>query len=342
MTPWRAAGAVVVLALAALLILYSVPSGTFPHELVGRRAATNQYILLPDVAHPVAPLVRVQRARPGKPGTLYFVDVIERRASTLEALFPSLHPHATLVPAGAIVPPCASDAQAQTAALQEMAFSQRAAAAVALRKLHYHVVVKPTGVAVSQLIAGTNAPCNPQPADVIVAVDGRPTPTPEALHTALEHVVPGTVVRLRVRRGGKLLTVPVRTVEAGGRALIGFVPDQSATIKLPFRVAIDTSGIGGPSAGLAFALEVMQKLGRNVLHGHRVAATGEIQLNGGVAPIGGVKQKTYGVRKAGADVFLVPAGQNARDARRYAGPVRIVPVRSFDQALHALATLPPA
>ena len=342
MTPWRAAGAVVVLALAALLILYSVPSGTFPHELVGRRAATNQYILLPDVAHPVAPLVRVQRARPGKPGTLYFVDVIERRASTLEALFPSLHPHATLVPAGAIVPPCASDAQAQTAALQEMAFSQRAAAAVALRKLHYHVVVKPTGVAVSQLIAGTNAPCNLQPADVIVAVDGRPTPTPEALHTALEHVVPGTVVRLRVRRGGKLLTVPVRTVEAGGRALIGFVPDQSATIKLPFRVAIDTSGIGGPSAGLAFALEVMQKLGRNVLHGHRVAATGEIQLNGGVAPIGGVKQKTYGVRKAGADVFLVPAGQNARDARRYAGPVRIIPVRTFDQALHALATLPRA
>jgi len=155
-------------------------------------------------------------------------------------------------------------------------------------------------------------------------------------------VEPGAVVRLRVRRGGKLLTVPVRTVEAGGRALIGFVPDQSATIKLPFRVAIDTSGIGGPSAGLAFALEVMQKLGRNVLHGHRVAATGEIELNGGVAPIGGVKQKTYGVRKAGADVFLVPAGQNARDARRYAGPVRIIPVRTFDQALHALATLPRA
>jgi PDZ domain-containing protein len=325
----------VLLALIAGFVLWATPSGAFP-------GMSNQYILLPDVAHPVSPLVQVQGARPGKPGTLYFVDVIERRASTLEALFPSLHPHATLVPAGAIVPPCASDAQATAAALQEMAFSQRVAAAVALRKLHYHVVVKPTGVTVSQLIAGTHAPCNLQPADVIVAVDGKPTPTPEALHAALGKVKPGAVVRLRVRRAGKLLTVPVRTVEAGGRALVGFVPDQSATIKLPFRVAIDTSGIGGPSAGLAFALEVMQKLGRNVLHGHRVAATGEIQLNGGVAPIGGVKQKTYGVRKAGADVFLVPAGQNARDARRYAGPVRIIPVRTLDQALHALATLPRA
>jgi PDZ domain-containing protein len=86
----------------------------------------------------------------------------------------------------------------------------------------------------------------------------------------------------------------------------------------------------------------MQKLGHNVLHGHRVAATGEMELNGAVGPIGGVKQKTFGVREAGADVFLVPAGDNARVARRYAGPLRIIPIRTFNQALHALATLPPA
>jgi Lon-like protease len=333
-TPWRAAGAIVLLAVIAGVILYSVPAGAFP-------GMSNQYILLPDTAHPVAPLVQVQGTRHPGPGTLYFVDVIERRASTLEALFPSLRPNATLVPAGVIVPPCASDAQAEEAALQEMRFSQRVAAAVALRKLHYHVVVKPTGVVVSQLVAGTHAPCNLQPMDVVVAVDGKPTPTPASLHTALGHVEPGAVVKLRVLRGGRTLTVPVRTVDDAGRALVGFVPDQAATIKLPLHVAIDTSEIGGPSAGLAFALEVMQKLGRNVLHGHRVAATGEMELNGAVAPIGGVKQKTYGVRQSGADVFLVPAGQNARDARRYAGPLRIIPVRTFDQALHALATLPP-
>jgi PDZ domain-containing protein len=65
-------------------------------------------------------------------------------------------------------------------------------------------------------------------------------------------------------------------------------------------------------------------------------------LNGQVGPIGGIKQKTYGVREAGADVFLVPAGQNARDARKYAGPVKIIPVRNINQALRALATLPRA
>jgi Lon-like protease len=151
------------------------------------------------------------------------------------------------------------------------------------------------------------------------------------------------VAKLRVRRDGRTLTVPVKTVEdVTGHTLVGFSPNQDAIIKLPFPVSIDAGNVGGPSAGLAFALEVMQKLGRDVTHGHRVAATGQMELNGAVVPIGGVKQKTYGARQAGADVFLVPAGQNARDARRYAGPVRIIPVRTLDQALHALATLPPA
>ena len=224
-----------------------------------------------------------------------------------------------------------------------MAFSQHVAAAVALRKLGYHVVAKPTGVVVAQVILGTHAPCHLQPRDVVVAVDGTPTPTETALHNALGQVEPGAVVKLRVRRGGKLLDGArpngrrPRDVRSSGSCRTSRRRSSCRS-----SVAIDTGDIGGPSAGLAFTLEVMQKLGRNVLHGHRVAATGEIALNGAVGPIGGVKQKTYGARKAGADVFLVPAGQNARDARRYAGPVRIIPVRSLDQALHALATLPPA
>ena len=73
----------------------------------------------------------------------------------------------------------------------------------------------------------------------------------------------------------------------------------------------------------------------------KVVATGEMELDGTVGPIGGVKQKTYGARRAGADVFLVPAGENAAEARRYAGNLRIIPVESFQQALSALSTLPP-
>ena len=124
------------------------------------------------------------------------------------------------------------------------------------------------------------------------------------------------------------------------RALIGIRVSDVARYVQPARVTIDLGDVGGASAGLPFALEVYQQLGKDVDRGLRVAATGEIELDGSVAPVGGIKQKTVGVRRSGADVFLVPAGENVSTARRYAGSLRIVPVESFRQALRALQTLP--
>ena len=122
--------------------------------------------------------------------------------------------------------------------------------------------------------------------------------------------------------------------------MIGIIVSQAADVRLPRKVKINAGGVGGPSAGLAFALDVLEELGRNVDHGYRVAATGEVDLAGDVLPIGGIKQKMIGVRRTGIDVFLVPAGDNASEAKRFAGRVRVIPVKSFQQALHALATLP--
>ena len=148
----------------------------------------------------------------------------------------------------------------------------------------------------------------------------------------------------RSLRNGKRSRVPLTTVagEQGRRSAESSASTSTRTRRsqLPIRVSIDAHGIGGPSAGLAFALEVLQELGRNVDRGHKIAATGEIFLDGTVGPIGGIKQKTIGAREAGVDAFLVPAGQNATDARKYADGLRIIPVKSFQQALRALATLP--
>ena len=153
----------------------------------------------------------------------------------------------------------------------------------------------------------------------------------------------GQFVSIAVRRGKQTLVERMRTVTSGGkpprRAVVGVVVEPALDIHLPFPVSIDAGNVGGPSAGLAFALEVLEKLGRNVVHGHKIAATGEIFADGSVGPIGGIKQKTIGARRAGVDAFLVPAGDNARDARKEAGGLRIIPVESFPQALHALATL---
>jgi PDZ domain-containing protein len=331
----RLAGTLVGLLVAAAIVLYLVPS--------------NDYLLLPDRAHPVAPLVAVKGGKdPTGPGGIYFVDVFERRASMFESLFPWIHKGATLVPAKLIVPPGVSDNAVRQADLREMSVSQRVAAAVALRRLGYKVVARPSGVIVSALDDSSDAVGKLRPTDVITRVSGVPTPTIADLRAQLAKVKPGGTVTLGISRGatathGKDLVVSVKTMADPAnakRAIIGFAPDQAADIQLPLKVSIDAGGVGGPSAGLAFALEVMEELGRNVDHGYKVAATGQIELNGAVTPIGGVKQKTFGVRQAKADVFLVPAGDNAQEARRYANGLRVIAVKSFPQALQALATLP--
>ena len=272
LSPARIAGALAGLVVAAFVVLYLVPS--------------NDYVLLPDTAHPVAPLVRVQGGHePKGPGGVYFVDVFERRATMLEKLFPFIRSGSTLVPAKLIVPPGASDQQQRTADLREMTMSQRVAAAVALRKLGYHVVAEPDGVIVDAVELGSHAEGRLQPTDKIVSVNGVPTLTVAQLRTELGKVTPGDVVTLGVLRGAKLVTVKIPTIADPldpHRALVGFTPDQSANIKLPIKVQIDAGNVGGPSAGLAFALQVMEELGRNVARGYRVAATGQMELDGSV------------------------------------------------------------
>src|SRR2546430_17307537 len=146
-----------------------------------------------------------------------------------------------------------------------------------------------------------------------------------------------------VKRGAEKLTFSTRTpadTQDPKRAIIGVLPIQALSVRLPFPIKFNLRKVGGPSAGLAFALELLEKRGHDVDHGYKVAATGEMQLDGTVTRIGGIQQKTLGARKAHVDVFLVPVdGDNAREAKRYAHGLRIIPVESFQQALQALATL---
>ena len=123
---------------------------------------------------------------------------------------------------------------------------------------------------------------------------------------------------------------------------MGVAVEDDAEITLPVKVEYSTKSIGGPSAGLPFALEIYNALSdRSLARGHRIAATGTIDIDGNVGEIGAAEQKAIGAREAGADVFLVPAG-NLDAARTYAPKgLTIIPVRTFDEALAAIRDLPP-
>jgi PDZ domain-containing protein len=306
-------------------------------------APASDYLYLPNTASPLADRVTVAGEKPRVgPGGIYYVDVTIRRATWAEQLFPFLRPEgATLVPKADVVPPGSSFEARHEDGLKEMARSEKVAAAVALKEAGYDVPATPLGALIEAVATDAPAAKVLRSGDVIVAAFGKETLTPEKLRRVFLGVKPGTVAPLRVRRDGVLRTVKVKTVEAPeqpGRAIIGIRVAQSANIQLPRKVKIDLGQVGGPSAGLPFALDVLQELGTDVDHGQRVVATGEIALDGSIGPIGGVKQKTYGARRAHADVFLVPAGENAAEARRYAGNLRIIPVDNFQQALAALTT----
>ncbi len=306
---------------------------------------SSSYLILPDGAKPLADKVKVEGAKPAmEGGGIYFVDVIVRKSSLLEELLSPLRPDgAELVPAEAIVPPGTDFEERRRQNLRQMDRSQEIAAAVALKELGLDVGSDPAGALVVAVAPDAPADGKLEATEVIVSVDGKPVKTPDDLRRLVADREPGDQVRIGVRAGGAVRTEVLSTIESpeeNGRAIIGIQVEQSAEIDLPIDVDIDLGGVGGPSAGLAFSLEVLEQLGRDVDRGYRVAATGEIELDGGVAPIGGIKQKTLGAKEAGIEVFLVPAGENAKEARRNANGLRIIAVESFQQALRRLATLP--
>ncbi len=333
LSPFRLASAGLVVLIATAVILVT--------------RGSDKYLEIPDNPHPLANLVQVPGAKPQDDGgAIYYVDILLRPASLLESLVSVVRPEGSdLIDRTQIVEPGISDQERIKLDLATMKISQEVASVVALRQLGYRVPIRPGGVRVVAVTSGSHAAGVVQPGDVIVAANGKPVHTRTDLSAVAARLTPGDTVKIVVRRGGKKLTFSIQTIADSQDpkcAIIGVLPIQALTVQLPFPIKFNLRKVGGPSAGLAFALELLEKKGRDVDHGYKVAATGEIQLDGSVTRIGGIKQKTIGVRKSNIDVFLVPIdGDNARDAKRYAHGLRIIPVKSFQQALQALATLPP-
>jgi Lon-like protease len=315
----------VVLLIAVAGALYIIPS--------------DHYVYLPDRARAADPLVKVpgEDTENGENG-IYMVDVIVRRASILERLFPSLFEGATLVPESQANPLGVSDRARRESSLQDMSRSQQVAAAVALRALDYDVKVVANGVLVSQVAPGSPAEGRFEIGDVIVGVEGRTIRTTTQLQRYMRaNVEPGDVVEVTVQRDDRLekLKVGTEASDRAARPVFGIFVEQEADITLPVKISIDAGNVGGPSAGLAFALDIVDELGREVDDGRKVVVTGALAIDGTVEPIGGVKQKTIAAREADAAVFVVP-NENAAEARRHADGLRILPVSTFAQALEAL------
>jgi PDZ domain-containing protein len=170
---------------------------------------------------------------------------------------------------------------------------------------------------------------------VIKAVDGKPVTCQSSAATMIRSRPAGHRVVLTIARGGKIHTVALRTASYKGEPVIGVNVVES--FKFPFQVKINIGNVGGPSAGMMFALAIIDKLTpSNLTGGKFIAGTGEIEVDGAVDPIGGIQQKMAAARAAGATVFLAPADNCSDTAGSVPAGLRVVKVSTLRGAIGAL------
>ena len=195
-----------------------------------------------------------------------------------QALRAWLDPSEAVVPETELFPAGQSAQQTQAQDTEQMTSSQETATAAALTQLH---IPYRTVVSVVSTVPGYPASTVLKAGDVIEAVDGKPVTDQTSLSSMITAHPTGTVLTLEVLRAGKTLTVPVASKASGGTAVIGVEVQEQ--YKFPFTVSISVGDIGGPSAGMMFALGIIDKLTPDNLTGGKfIAGTGEITASGQV------------------------------------------------------------
>lgn len=296
----------------------------------------------PGPAREVQPMIDVgDQPRYDSSGKLIMTTVSWYPLTALQAVRVWLDPTLKVVGQDVIYPPGVDRVVEEQRSRSEMDQSKIDATMVVLRELADY----PREHGEGALIQGTSPAC---PAfnrlfsgDLIVAVDGEDIETRRQASLAIDEVPADEPVTFTVQAAGETHDVKVtreRCVDENPEPLLGISIVQA----FPFPVEISSGDVGGPSAGLMFALGLYDVLTPGDLTGGRtIAGTGAISADGTVAPIGGITDKVVAAERVGATVFLVPQENMAELQRVDTGDLQLIAVSSFDDALETLQELQP-
>ncbi|MFS2240904.1 PDZ domain-containing protein [Microbacterium sp. OR16] len=260
------------------------------------------------------PLIEIEGAETYPTGgtlDLTTVQVIgnrERTPTWFELAVAWTDPTRAVVPIDTVFPQGVSSDERDERNAALMVDSQHEATAAALTELGYDVGAT---VRVVETVADSPAGGELRADDLVLAIDGEAIDSATALRDAIQQA-DGAEVTLTIERAGQEKTVsvtPEKSTDAAGDEvwLIGIA--LTTDYDFPIDVRLQLDNVGGPSAGMMFALGIIDTLTPGELNGGEdVAGTGTIDAAGTVGPIGGIRQKLYGARDAGATVFLAPEG----------------------------------
>jgi Lon-like protease len=240
-----------------------------------------------------------------------------------------------LVPREEIFPPDRTKDQVEQEQARAFQDSETFAKAAALKHLKYKMKV-----IVNRVVPDTPAQGELQSGDVLITVNGRTVSEAEQVRDALADTRPGQVVEVRYERGPVTNTAAI-TLDARDDRQSGFLGVEPANKPdVPFDITISLADVGGPSAGLMFALAIVDELTPGELTGGQfIAGTGEISFDGQVGAIGGIPFKMTAAREAGATVFLVPAANCIEATQHAPDGLRLVKVDTLTNAVYALDAL---
>ncbi len=267
--------------------------------------------------------------------------------SLVEAVYGWLAGDNIVVPHENLYPNGKTEAESTQENAEEFSQSQQSAKVAALKQLGIPVTAR---VIVSTVVKDSPAEGRLHAGDVIKSVDGTAVTAPEDVAKLVTKHKPGEPVEFTIvpakeateaaKAGNNdpatsKLTITAGKAEGDGHAIVGIRAGTDHTF--PFTIDIKLADVGGPSAGLMFALGIVDKLTPEDLTGGKfVAGTGTIDDAGKVGPIGGIQMKTIGARQAGAEYFLTPAENCASAASHVPDGLTLVKVSTIDDATKAL------
>jgi PDZ domain-containing protein len=264
--------------------------------------------------------------------TVSLVGNPDNRPSWLKVAAAWLDPSQAVIPIDVAFPADVSTKQRDDENQAMMVNSQQDAIAAALTKLGYDY---PTILTVVSLPKPSPAAGIITVGDRIVSVNGDAISDITALRAALKANGAGREAAIGVIRGGAEQTVRVTPIASGDAVVAGI--NVKTEYDFPFEVKIQLDQVGGPSAGMMFALGIIDKLTPGAIQGGKdVAGTGTIDQAGTVGPIGGIRQKLTAAKNAGADWFLAPAGNCAEVTGHIPDGLTVLSVKTLDDALAAL------
>jgi Lon-like protease len=294
------------------------------------------YAAAPGPARAVQPLIRFEdRQRYESQGNFVMTSVRFTQLTGMGVLLAWLDPDRAVVERDVLYPDGEHVQQEHRRAISQMDSSKLDATAVVMRALEGYPREHGDGVLVESVIAGCAADGELYPGDRILSIDATDVDTFDEARRAIRAAPSGDTLTFDLSVDGTPETARLVREPCGGieRPIVGV----SMINSFPFDVSISSGDIGGPSAGLMWALGLYDLLTPGDLTGGRtIAGTGQIAVDGTLIPIDGIQEKIAAAADAGATVFLVPEGN--LDAARAGGDhgLRLVPVSSFDDALTRL------